>query len=68
MFSGGEAIQNWPEIGLILDIQDFDCNFKEIFLFSTYDSLCLTYLENKSLIWKKCPFHNNFTHSFPFHN
>lgn len=31
MFSEGEAIQNWPEIGLILDIQDFDLTSKRFF-------------------------------------
>ena len=31
MFLGGKAIQHWAEIGLTLDIQDFNSNFKEIF-------------------------------------
>ena len=51
MFSGGKAIQHWVEIGLMLDIQGFNSNFKQTFYCSPYDNLCLTYLDILSLIW-----------------
>ena len=51
MFSRGKATQHWAEIMLILYIQDFNSNSKEIIYCSTYDSLCLTYLDNQILIW-----------------
>ena len=45
MFSRGKATQHRAEIRLTF-IQDFNSNMKEIFYCSTYDSLCLTYLDN----------------------
>ena len=51
MSPGGKAIQHWAEIGLTSDIQKSNSNFKQNFYYSTYDSLCLTYLDKRSLIW-----------------